>query len=115
MFWVVPVALHSPFTNLEANLGSLSLINFEGSPKCGNTCWTINPTVSSTVMLFLQGMNIAAFVQSWSVMVSIESYPCEIGSLVTKSRAIVSNGIASDLGNMGDRGAFVGRVLILFR
>ncbi len=74
----------------------------------------MSPTVSSAVILSLQGMNMAAFVQLWSVMVSIESYPCEIGSLVMKSKAIVSNGIASGLGNMGDIDALVGRVLILF-
>ena len=74
----------------------------------------MSPTVSSAVILSLQGMNMAAFVQLWSVMVSIESYPCEIGSLVMKSRAIVSNGIASGLGKMGDIDAFVGCVLILF-
>ena len=74
----------------------------------------MSPTVSSAVILSLQGMNMAAFVQLWSVMVSIDSYPCEIGSLVMKSKAIVSNGIASGLGNMGDIDALVGRVLILF-
>ena|SRR6266581_4750279 len=114
MFWVVPIALHNPLTNLKANFGSLSLINFRGSPNCGKMCWTISPAVSSAVILSLQGMNIAAFVQSWSVMVSIESYPCEISSLVMKSRAIVLNGIALGVGNMGDSGALVGRVLILF-
>src|SRR6266581_7397377 len=114
MFWVVPVALHNPRANREANFGSLSLMNFKGSPNRGNTCWMISPAVSSAVILSLQGMNIVALVQSWSVMVSIESYPCEIGSLVMKSRAIVSNGIALGLGNMGDMGAFVGCILILF-
>jgi len=74
----------------------------------------INPAVSSAVILSLQGMNIAALVQSWSVTVSIESYPCEIGNLVMKSRVTVLNGIALRMGNMGDRGALVGRVLILF-
>ena len=112
---MVPIALHSSLTNLEVNFGSLSLMNFDGSPNRGNTCWIISPAVSSAIILSLQGMNTAAFVQSWSVMVSIESYPCEIGSLVMKLRAIVSNGIASGLGNMGDSDALVGRVLILFR
>ncbi len=64
MFWVIPVALHSPCTNLDTNLGSLSLMNFSGSPNHGNMCWMISPTVSSAVMLSLQGMNTAAFVQS---------------------------------------------------
>ena len=115
MFCVVPVALHSPLMNLDANFGSLSLMNFNGSPNRGKTCWTISPAVSSAVILSLHGMNTAAFVQSWSVTVSIELYPCEIGSLVMKSSVTVSNGIALDVGNMGDSGAFIGCMLILFR
>src|SRR6266571_8154839 len=114
MFCVVPVPLHNSRMNLEANFGSLSLMNFCGSPNRGNMCWTIRPAVSSAVILSLHGMNIAALVQSWSVTVSIESYPCEMGSLVMKSRATVSNGIASRVGNMGDSGALVGLVLTLF-
>src|SRR6266704_1842384 len=114
MFCVVPVPLQSSRINLEANFGSLSLMNFSGSPNRGNMCWTIKPAVSSAVILSLQGINTAALVQSWSVTVSIESYPCDTGSLVIKSRAMVSNGIALCMGNMGDSGALVGRVLILF-
>ncbi len=101
--------------NFDANLGSLSLMNFSGSPNQGKMCWTISPAVSSAVMLSLQGMNTTALVQSWSVTVSIESHPCETGSLVMKSSMTVSKGIASGLGNMGDNGALVGRVLILCR
>jgi hypothetical protein len=41
-------------------------------------------------MSSLHGMKIAAFVQPWSVMVSIESYPCETGNLTMKSSATVS-------------------------
>jgi len=100
--------------NLDANHGSLSLINFSGSLNRGKMCWTINPAVSLAVMLSLHGINTAALVQSWSVTVSIESYPCETGSLVIKSRAMVSKGIASQVGNMGDNGALVGCILILF-
>src|SRR6266571_1517586 len=114
IFCVIPVPLHNPLMNLDANFGSLSLMNFSGSPNRGKMCWTINPVVSSAIMLSLHGMNIAALVQSWSVMVSIESHPCETGSLVMKSSTTVSNGIASCMGNMGDSRALVGRVLILF-
>src|SRR6266702_754658 len=114
MFCVVPIPLQRPLMNFEANLGSLSLMNFSGSPNRGKMCWTINPAVSSVVMLSLHGMNTAALVQSWLVTVSIESYPCETGNLVIKSRAMVSNGIASRIGNMGDSRALVGCVLILF-
>ena len=114
MFCVVPVPLHIPRMNFKANFGSLSLMNFSGRPNCGNMCWIMSPAVSSAIIPSLHGMNIVAFVQSWSVMVSIELYPCEIGSLVMKSRATVSNGIASRVGNMGDNEALVGRVLTLF-
>src|SRR6266702_3677833 len=106
--------LHSPLINLEANFGSLSLMNFSGSLNRGNMCWMINPAVSSAVILSLHGMNTAAFMQSWSVTVSIESYPWETGSLVMKSSATVSNGIALCMGKMGDNGTLVGHVLILF-
>src|SRR6266702_3595327 len=108
MFCVVPVPLHSPLMNLEVNFGSLLLMNFSGSLNHRNMCWIISPAVSSAVILSLHGMNIAAFVQSWSVTVSTESYPCEIGNLVMKSNATVSNGIASCVGKMGDNGALVG-------
>src|SRR6266702_619674 len=114
MFWVVPVILHSSLMNFEANLGSLSLMTFNGSPNRGKRCWIVTPATPSAVILSLQGMNTAAFVQSWSMIVSIESYPCEVGSLVMKSSAMVSKGIASGFGNMGDNAALVGCVLILF-
>ncbi len=107
MFCVVPMPLHSPLMNLEVNFGSLSLMNFSGSPNCRNMCWIINPAVSLAVILSLHGMNIAAFVQSWSVTVSIKLYPCEISNLVMKSSVTVSNGIASCMGKMGDSGALV--------
>src|SRR6266702_950046 len=47
MFWVVPVLLHNPWMNFDANLGSLSLMNLWGSPNLGNMCRTISPAVSS--------------------------------------------------------------------
>src|SRR6266702_5315950 len=115
MFWVVPVLLHNSHMNLDANLGSLSLMNLLGNPNLGNTCWIISPTVSSAVAASLHGMNIAALLQLWSVMVSIESCPCDTGNLVMKSRVTVSKGIASGQGNIGCNGALVGCVLILFR
>src|SRR6266702_7117897 len=113
MFWVVPMLLHNPRMNFDANRGSLSLMNCLGNPYQGNTCWSINPAVSSAVMVSLQGMNTAALLQSWSVMVSIESYPCDTGNLVMKFSAMVSNGIASGCGNIGCSGALVGLVFIL--
>src|SRR6266702_4540357 len=114
MFCVIPVPLHSSLMNFDANFGSRSLMNFSGSPNRGKICWTISPVVSLAVMLSLHGMNMVALVQSWSVTVSIMSYPCETGNLVMKSRATVSNGIASRIGKIGDSGALVGCVLTLF-
>jgi len=114
MFCVVPVLLHNPWMNFDVNFGSLSLMNFSGNPNHGNTCCMISPAVSSTVMASLHGINKVALLQSWSVTVSIESYPCDMSNLVIKSRATVSNGIASGLGYIGCRGTLVGYVLILF-
>jgi hypothetical protein len=61
----------------------------------------------------LHDMNIAALVQPWSVIVRMESKPCETGSLTMKSSATVSKGIASDLGYMGCKDTLVGQVLTL--
>ena len=49
----------------------------------------------SAVMVSLHGMKIAAFVQLWSVIVSIESNPSDGGNLMMKSIATVLNGNAS--------------------
>ena len=64
-------------------------------------------------MVSLQGMNIAALVQSWLVIVSIESYPLDGGSLVIKSIATTSNGWASGSVVIGNRRGFWWCVLIL--
>ena len=68
---------------------------------------------SSAVMVSLQGMNRAILVQSWSVIVSMESNPCDSGSLTIKSIAMVSNGAALGVGEMGYNGALVGLVFTL--
>ncbi|SRR6266702_8849599 len=113
MFCSVPMPLHRPQMNLDANFRSRSLMNHCGSPNCGNTCCTISPAISSAIIASLHGINIAALLQSWSVTVSMESYPCDTGSLVMKSSVTVSKGIASGFGYIGCRGTQVGRVLIL--
>ena len=58
-------------------------------------------------LLLLKGMKIAAFEQSWSVMVSMESYPFDDGNLTIKSIATVSKGNACDTGKIGHRAAWV--------
>ena len=54
------------------------------------------------------------FEQSWSVIVSIESYSLDGGSLVMKSSAMHSNGCASGFVVMGNWGGF-GRVVMFLR
>jgi hypothetical protein len=49
------------------------------------------------------------------MMVRIELYPFEIGSLTMKSKAMVWKGRALCTGVMGDSGAFCACVLILWR
>jgi len=50
----------------------------------------------------LHGMNMDPFEQSWSVIVSIESYSSDGGSLVIKSNAMHLKGCASGLEEMGN-------------
>ena len=76
-------------------------------------CLAYDAAVSSALISSVQGINCAILVQSWSVIVRIESYPCDTGSFVMKSRATVSNGRASGLGYIGLSGAFIGHVLTL--
>ncbi len=113
MFCSIPVLLHNPLMNLDANFGSRSLMNRHGSPNRGNMWHIISPAVSSAIIASLHGMNMAALLQSWSVTVSMELYPCDTGNLVMKSNVTVLKGMASGFGYIGCRGAWVGRVLIL--
>ncbi len=62
-------------------------------------------------MVSLHGMNMDPFEQSWLVIVSIESYSLDGGSLVMKSSAMHSNGCASGFVVMGNWGGF-GHVVI---
>ncbi len=58
------------------------------------------------VMASWQGIKMEALKQSWSVIVSIVSYPWDLGSLVMKSRVMVSKGLAWGAVVMGKRGGF---------
>ncbi len=62
----------------------------------------------------LHGMNMDPFEQSWLVIVSIELYSSDGGSLVIKSSAMHSNGWASGLVEMGNWGG-LGHVVMFFR
>ena len=100
--------------NFDMNLGSLSLIIFEGSPNLGKICHRNSLATPSAIMVSLQGIVVSIFVQSWSVMVRIESNPADSGSFTIKSIAIVWNGSASVSRVMGNKGAFQGWVFPLF-
>ena len=98
MFCEIPKSRHSSLVNLALNLGSRSLMTQHGNPNRLNTCLRYSWAVPSAVISSLQGIKTDALVQSWSVMVRRESYPWDLGSLVIKSSAIVSNGNASGHG-----------------
>ena len=106
---------HNSRVNLDAKRGSRSLMILAGSPNLRKTCDTYSAAVPSAVISSVHGMNIEALVQSWSVTVRMASCPWEMGSLVMKSRATVSNGLASGVGVMGTSGARVGQLLTLLR
>ena len=115
IFCWIPSTLQSSLVNFDANRGSLSLMIFEGSPKQAKTCLAYRMAVSSPDISSTHGMKTVAFEQSWSVTVSIESYPCDTRSFVMKSIATVSKGIDSGFTSIGWRGARVGHVLTLLR
>ena len=91
--------------NLDAKHRLRSLITREGNPNREKICLTYSMAVPSTITSSVQGMNTNALVQSWSVTVSIASYPCDLGSFVIKSRAMTLKGVASSLGVIGTSGA----------
>ena len=92
--------------NFDTNLGSLSLMILDGNPNLGKICCKNSLATPSPVIVSLQGIVISIFVQSWSVMVKMESYPANSGNFTIKSIDIVWNGSAPIVGVMGFRGAF---------
>jgi hypothetical protein len=72
--------------------GSQSEMILQGILKCGNMCVAYRAAMPSESISFLHGRNIAAFVQSWSVMVRIELYPFDRGKSTIRSHAMVSKG-----------------------
>jgi hypothetical protein len=110
----MPSNLQSSQVNFEVNRRSQSLMIFVGRPYLANTCLAYRAAVSSPDISSMHGIKIVAFEQSWSVTMSMESYPCDTGSLVMKSTATVSKGVASGFAQMGSNGALVGRLLILW-
>ena len=100
--------------NFDTNRGSLALILLEGSPNRGKI-WRRNSSATpSAVMVSLQGIAISILVQSWSVIVRMESNPADSGSFTIKPIVIVWKGSALVVGVMGDKGAFRGCVFTLF-
>ena len=71
--------------NFDTNLGSLLLIILDGKPNRGKICLKNSLATPSAVIVSLQGIAISIFVQSWSVMIRIESYPSNSGSFTIKS------------------------------
>src|SRR6266702_1493773 len=78
-----------------------------------SACGMYNFATPSLVIVSLHGINNAALVQSWSVIVSIESYPLDVGSFVMKSIVTTSNGCASGSVVIGKSFGFWWCVLIL--
>ena len=67
------------------------------------------------MIVSLHGIRMTALVQSWSVIVSIESKPFDNGNLTMKSIATVSKGSAPGFANMGLSGALLVWLFTLLR
>jgi hypothetical protein len=94
MFCSICSCTHSSLLNFDMKRGSRSEMILRGMPKCGKTCVAYRVAIPTESMSFLQGRNIAALVQLWSVIVRIELCPFERGRSVIRSHAMVSNGCA---------------------
>ena len=92
--------------NFDMNLGSLSLMILDGNPNLGKICHKNSLATPLAIIVSLQGIVISIFMQSWSVMVKIESYPANSGSFTIKSMDTVWNGSAPIVGMMGFTRAF---------
>ena len=75
--------------NFDMNLGSLSLMILDSNLNLGKICCKNSLATPSAVIVSLQGIVISIFVQSWSMMVKIESYPADSGSFMMKSIDII--------------------------
>jgi hypothetical protein len=75
----------------------------EGSPKWGSMYVAYSNAVPIASMVSLHGMNMHAF-EKVSVIVSIESYPCDVGNLTMKSIAIEVKGRVKLSDRMGKGG-----------
>ena len=100
--------------NFDMNLGSLSLMILDGIPNRGKICRKNSSATPSATIISLHGIVISIFVQSWSMMVRMESYPANSGSFTIKSIDMVWNGSASVSGVIGDSSAFCRCVFTLF-
>ena len=114
MFCCIPKIQHSLRENLEANRRSRSLMILLGRPNLVKMCVMYRAAICSLEISSRHGMNMNTLEQSWSVIVRMESYPSDSGSLVIKSMATTSNGVASSLAYMGCNGARVGQLFTLF-
>src|SRR6266702_8938064 len=101
MFCFIPRTWQRFRMKIDMNCDPLSVISLLGIPQWGYACCRYSFATPSLVIDSLHGMNSAAFVQSWSVIVSIESYPFDGGSFVMKSMVTTSNGCASGSVVMG--------------
>ena len=70
--------------------------------------------ISSASCVSLHGTKIAILEMSWSVMVMIESNPCDMGNFMIQSTAMVEKGVALCSGEMGNRGGLEQVVSALF-
>ena len=88
----IPSCWQSSSKIFDVKRVSLLEIIFLGNPMKGNTRSLKSSATPTASIVSLHGSKITPFVQSWLVIVSMESYPLESGSLVMKSIEMVVNG-----------------------
>ena len=69
-------------------------------------CLAYSSAILGALIVSLHGRNIAAFEQSWSIIVRMLLYPCERGNLTIRSMATCLKGRATHCVIMGNNGGF---------
>src|SRR5712672_1493331 len=101
MFCLISNWAQTSLAKWLVNLVSRSEMILVGIPTKGKTLSLYSLASSSAFMVSLQGIKITPLVQSWSVIVRIESYPFDTGSFTIRSIATVWKGLASSSGGIG--------------
>ena len=103
----MPSPLHIVWEKFDVNLGSRSEMILFSNPNQGTKCFRYSRATPVLSIVFLQGMNLAAFEHPWSTIVRMLSNPSDWGRSVIRSIDTYWNGPCLMCVLKGCKGAFI--------